>query len=321
MSQPNAFTGVDLDRAGDGRRQDPEWVAALRADQGALAVLAGTAGLYVEGDRLGRVALADAPAHPGAEPLLLGLEGGVPLYVVDEDPPEVPITRRPPFVGAGGLRGEPAEARASQRVGLRDAATVLGQDEGGLAAYAAALVNWHRAHRFCPTCGTESVLGEGGLTRHCPHCGAEHHPRIDPVVIMLITDGDARVLLGRQSVWPARRYSCLAGFVEPGEGLEEAIAREIHEEVRVRVQPPRYLSSQPWPFPASLMLGFHAAWAGGEVQTQYSELEHADWFTREQVAAAARDDDWEGDGSDPDAVLRLPPRTAIARRLIDAWLG
>ena len=134
---------------------------------------------------------------------------------------------------------------------------MLPQDEGGLVAYVAALCNWHRSHRFCAACGAPSELGEGGLIRACPRCGTHHHPRTDPVVIMLVTDAD-RVLLGRAPSWPPRRYSALAGFVEPGESLEEAVAREVAEESGVEVGPPRYVASQPWPFPSSLMLGFEA---------------------------------------------------------------
>ena len=140
---------------------------------------------------------------------------------------------------------------------------MLPQDEGGLVAYVAALLNWHRRHRFCAACGAPSHVGEGGLIRACPRCGTDHHPRTDPVVIMLVTDGD-RVLLGRAPSWPERRYSALAGFVEPGESLEEAVAREVAEESGVEVGPPRYVASQPWPFPSSLMLGFEAPYRGGE---------------------------------------------------------
>ena len=150
----------------------------------------------------------------------------------------------------------------AERIGLRQAAAILSREDGGLAAYTAALLNWHRRHRYCSACGQPSDVVEGGLTRKCPNCGAEHHPRTDPVVIMLVTDGD-RLLLGRQHAWPSGRYSALAGFVEPGEALEEAVAREVREEAGVVVGRPRYIASQPWPFPASLMLGFSASMGGG----------------------------------------------------------
>jgi NAD+ diphosphatase len=205
-------------------------------------------------------------------------------------------------------------------VGLRDAASVLDAEEAGLAAYATALLNWHRAHGFCAHCGAATNVSEGGLVRACPVCGAAHHPRVDPVVIMLVTDGD-RLLLGRQRAWPARRYSALAGFVSPGESLEEAVAREVFEEVGVRVGKPRYESSQPWPFPASLMLGFTVEWSGGDVGGNDPELEDARWFARAEVTDAARhEDSWSADEA-PGEGLLLPPRSAIARRLIEGWLG
>src|SRR5829696_6910514 len=157
----------------------------------------------------------------------------------------------------------------------------------------------------------QSLLGlrEAGHLRHCPRCGAEHHPRTDPVVIMLVLRGDD-VLLGRQPSWPPGRYSALAGFVEPGESLEEAVAREVREEAQVEIGPPRYVSSQPWTFPASLMLGFVAPWASGEPRVGDEELEDARWFTRAELrdAVAQR------------GPLRLPPPLAIARRLLDGWL-
>jgi NAD+ diphosphatase len=205
---------------------------------------------------------------------------------------------------------------------VRQAAAVLSREEGGLVAYAAALLNWHRRHRFCSACGRPSDVVEAGLTRLCPNCGAEHHPRTDPVVIMLVTDGD-RLLLGRQASWPSGRYSALAGFVEPGEALEEAVAREVREEAGVIVGRPRYVASQPWPFPASLMLGFTAPYESGEAEIRDDELQDVRWFERaelEEAAGAPDKDDW-GTPGDPGGPLRLPPSLAIARRLIDGWLA
>ena len=167
-----------------------------------------------------------------------------------------------------------------------------------------------RDSRFCANCGTPTEVREAGHVRRCPTCGALHHPRTDPVVIMLVTRGDD-VLLGRQPSWPEGRYSALAGFVEPGESLEEAVAREVLEESGVTVGPPRYVSSQPWPFPGSLMLGFVAPWAAGEPAVRDDELEDVRWFTRGELEAAVT-----GNGA-----LGVPPRLAIARRLIDGWLA
>jgi NAD+ diphosphatase len=280
VTPPNTFTGAALDRAGD-RRRDDGWVAAQRADPAARAVLVGRDGVKVDGDRLALVPLADA----GGEPLLLGVDERGPVFAAE------------PVEGNGAL------------LGLRDAAATLPQADGGLAAYAAALLGWHRRHRFCANCGAPTEVREAGHVRGCPRCGADHHPRTDPVVIMLVVRGD-EVLLGRQPSWPPGRYSALAGFVEPGESLEEAVAREVREEARIEVGPPRYVSSQPWPFPASLMLGFVAPWASGEPEIGDDELDDARWFTRAEVEDAVAER----------GPLRLPPPLAIARRLVDGWL-
>ena len=278
MTPPNTFTGAALDRAGD-RRGDDGWVAAQLADPAARAVGAGTGGVHVAGGRLALVPLAEL----GGEPLLLGLGEDGPVFA--------------------------AEAANGSLMGLREAAATLPRADGGLAAYAAALLNWHRRHRFCANCGHPTEIREAGHVRSCPNCGAEHHPRTDPVVIMLVLRGE-EVLLGRQPSWPPGRYSALAGFVEPGESLEEAVAREVREEARVEIGTPRYVSSQPWPFPSSLMLGFAAPWSSGEPVIGDEELEDVRWFTRKAVQEAV-----EGRGE-----LRLPPPLAIARRLVDGWL-
>ena len=317
--EPNAFTGAALDRAEDGRRRDPQWLAGQIVHPRARALVAGSGGVAMEDGRLTLVRLADAG---GPEPpVLLGLDGEGPVFAVDEDAPP-PGAPRPGLIGAGGRRGEPAP-EVEGRVGLRNAALGLSQAEGGLAAYAAALLNWHRSHRFCANCGAPTETAEGGVIRRCPACRSEHHPRVDPVVIMLVTDGRERLLLGRQAVWPEGRYSALAGFVAAGESLEEAVVREVSEEAGVDVGPPRYVSSQPWPFPASLMLGFEAPWAGGEPARRDEELQDVRWFTRDQVATAAREgrDDWESPPPGERRPLLLPPRAAIARRLIERWLN
>lgn len=313
MTEPNAFAGAALDRAGDSRRRDPDWLAEQRAHPGARAVVAGARGVQLEGGKLARVPLDGRPAD-----LLLGIDGEGPLFAVDEDPPGEGV---PPMVGAGGMRGEPPPDSDGERVGLREAVMRLPQTDGGLAAYTAALLNWHRRHRFCANCGNPTSVGEAGLVRACPRCRAEHHPRTDPVVIMLVTDGE-RLMLGRQAAWPPGRYSALAGFVEPGESLEDAVAREVREEAGVQIGRPRYVSSQPWPFPASLMLGFSAPWEAGEPTIGDEELQDVRWFEREEIARAASTEDqvdW-GNPSDEGGELKLPPRLAIARRLVEDWL-
>ena len=281
----------------------------------------------MDGERLLRVPLAEAGS--GSEPLLLGIDGAGPLFAVDLDIGPAGGERPPRLIAAGGQRGSgaapPSPAAGPRPVPLREAVAVLPQDEGGLAAYVAALCNWHRRHRFCASCGSPSELGEGGLVRVCPRCGIHHHPRTDPVVIMLVTDA-GRVLLGRAPSWPPRRYSALAGFVEPGESLEEAVVREVAEESGVEVGEPRYVASQPWPFPSSLMLGFEVPWLAGEPRALEDEIQDVRWFSRDEVAAAAADDvaGWGGepDPGEPGATsLLLPPRLAIARRLLERWLA
>jgi NAD+ diphosphatase len=314
--KPNAFAGAAIDRAADSRRRDEAWLDAQREHPDARAVVAGDRGLRIAGDHLELVPLAELD---GAGALLLGFDERGPLFAVDEDPVRA---GRVPMIGSGDVRGAPPPGSGGSRLSLRQAAARLSQADGGLAAYAAALINWHRRHRFCAACGSPSDVVEGGLTRRCPRCGAEHHPRTDPVVIMLVTDGD-RVMLGRQAAWPSGRYSALAGFVEPGEALEDAVAREIAEESGVTVGRPRYVSSQPWPFPASLMLGFTAPYERGEPRSRDGELQDVRWFDRAELEAAARSkdsDDW-GTPGDPGGPLRLPPRLAIARRLIEGWLA
>ncbi len=318
MPEPNAFAGAALDRAADGRRRDGTWLAAQRAHPHARALVAGSAGVRAAGDAIDLEPLTAALDAGAAEPILLGLDATGPVFALDEDEPVDGVS--PGSVGAGGRRGEPGP-QARDRLGLREAASLLGQAEGGLVAYAAAVLNWHRSHRFCANCGVATELGEGGMLRCCPACGATHHPRVDPVVIMLVTGGE-RVLLGRQRSWPARRYSALAGFVGPGETLEEAVAREVEEEAGVLVGAPAYVSSQPWPFPASLMLGFLVPWRSGEIGGRDEELQDARWFEREEVAEAALEDPaWDAGLPDDGEGLLLPPRSAIARRLIERWLS
>lgn len=319
MLEPNALTGAEIDRAADRRRRDPDWLRAQREHPAARALVLGDAGVRSTGSAIELVPVTEAlgGAAPDEEHVLLGLDAAGPVFAVDEDPP--PPGRRAALVGAGGMRGEPAP-QAADRLGVRLAAQDLPRAEGALVAYAAALLNWHRSVRHCGVCGGATVSGEGGMTRVCTVCATHHHPRTDPVVIMLVVDDPHdRVLLGRQSAWPAGRYSALAGFVSPGESLEEAVAREVLEETGVLVGRATYHSSQPWPFPFSLMLGFLVPYLSGEIAGTDDELEDARWFSRAEVrAAAAVDDAWD----DPPAGhgLLLPPSSAIARRLVQSWV-
>jgi NAD+ diphosphatase len=194
--------------------------------------------------------------------------------------------------------------------GLRDVGTLLDDTGAGLFTAALALANWHAVHPRCARCGTPTVVVQAGWARSCPACGAEHYPRTDPAVIMAVVDDDGRLLLGRQAAWPPKRYSTLAGFVEPGESLEAAVRREVAEEAGVVVGAVEYRGSQPWPFPSSLMLGFRGHAVGTAVEVDGVELAHARWWTREEFEADLASGE-----------LMLPPRVSIARRLIEDWYG
>jgi NAD+ diphosphatase len=198
------------------------------------------------------------------------------------------------------------DVEGSEYQELRPLLAVLPPGEVELLCLSRALVVWRARHRHCGVCGSPTEPRSAGHVLRCTNgaCGAEFFPRIDPAIIVLVTDGD-HALLGRQKSWPKGRYSALAGFVEPGESLEETVAREVHEETGTRVRWARYLASQAWPFPASLMLGFHAGAERGPVQLD-SELEDARWFALQQLQA--------------EGALLLPPTFTIARRLIEAWI-
>jgi NAD+ diphosphatase len=265
-------------------RADDAWLAATLKDPAARAIVVGRHGAHPEPLPL--------DGTPPSDAILLGVDDEGPLFAIEREGVEL--------------------------TGLRDLATSLPARELGLVAYASALANWARVTRFCGICGERTEPREAGHVRVCPN-GHQHHPRTDPVVIMLVVDGD-RVLLGRQATWPAGRYSALAGFVEPGERLEDAVAREVLEESGLLVEDVRYVASQPWPFPVSLMLGFEATYAGGELGAGTDEeLEDVRWFSRDEVAGALSGDSrWiDGEGTDR---LMVPPPTAIARLLLDRWV-
>ena len=293
------FTGMPLDRAAN-ERKDPARVKQLLHDPGARSVLAGSEGVaVVDGGSGGAPALLRAAVLPefAGDAILLGLEDGTPLFAADLDTLRVDSR---------------SEALADGRVvPLRDAGALISHPEAGLAAYVTALLNWHRRHRFCANCGAGTAIAEAGYSRHCPRCGSSHFPRTDPCVIMTVEHQD-RLLLGRRSGWPAGRLSVLAGFVSPGESVEEAVMREVYEESGIVAHAPVFISSQPWPFPASLMLGFHAESDGGEPESRDGELEEVGWFSLEAVRDAL-------DGRNPD--LLLPPSVSIARFLIERWLA
>lgn len=295
------FTSMALDRAST-ERKDPAWVAGLLDDPSARALTA----------THDRVALATGPALlrvplPALsairdEPVLLGLEDGQPRFAVDFE------------TLTDGERA--ALIDGAELVPLREAGLVLAPAEAGLAAYLVALLNWHRRNAFCANCGNRTEVEEGGYSRRCPHCGAHHFPRTDPCVIMTV-EHDDHLLLGRRAGWPPGRLSVLAGFVSPGESAEEAVVREVQEESGIVARDPVFVASQPWPFPSSLMLGFHAVSDGGEPAGLDGELEEVRWVPREVVRAALRGGAWADEGED--GAFRLPPGVSIARFLIERW--
>ncbi|UHQ20770.1 NAD(+) diphosphatase [Lysobacter sp. KIS68-7] len=204
------------------------------------------------------------------------------------------------------------------RIDLRSAAARWPAFESTLFAQARAMLHWHARHRFCGACGGEMAFVRGGWLGRCAQCGSEHYPRTDQAIIVAVSDG-ARLLLGRQRSWPARRWSVIAGFVEPGESLEQTVVREVFEETGVRVRSSRYVASQPWAFPGSLMLGFHAE-AGPDAPTAGDELEDVRWFDADTIRAGlARD--WTAPPGDDEQGIALSAPLSIARWLIETWLA
>ncbi|MFI6500721.1 NAD(+) diphosphatase [Nonomuraea typhae] len=252
--------------------------------------------------------LYPAAEAPQGERYLLGVEDDTAYFAVAAPLPGVDAELNGRVTVPMNLRdtpeGEPVVA------GLRQVGGLLGDRDAGLLVYAVALEAWHTTHEFCPRCGSRTRVEAGGHIRVCPVDGSQHFPRVDPAVIMLVRDQDDRCLLARGPQWPEGRLSILAGFVEPGESLEHAVIREVAEEVGITVTNPRYLGSQPWPFPRSLMLGFFAEALSTTLTPDTEEIAEARWYSREQLAEALATGE-----------LRLPPPVSIARRLIETWYG
>jgi NAD+ diphosphatase len=281
-----------LDRAAE-LRKDPDLLSRLLGDR-ATRVLELVGGSAEVVEARGEVALHLRPPHRGdlsALGLFLGRdEEGTSYVAVVGDPVD---------------EGEPREWRS-----LRDVAVQLSDRDSGLFTTALALANWHAKHTHCPRCGSPTTAQQGGWVRRCTNDGTEHYPRTDPAVIMSVVDADDRLLLARGPQWGEARYSVLAGFVEPGESLEAAVAREVHEEVGVVVEDVRYLGNQPWPFPCSLMVGFTATAKDTTFRLDEEEIVEAIWVTRDELAEGVED-----------GRIGISPRLSIARRLIEHWYG
>lgn len=292
---PLALSRSGVDRVTE-RRSDADWLAKTWENPATRVFGISTEGRALVDEPSASLVLTGPEAAPEGIRCLLGVDDdGVAYFcVVTERLPDVP--------------GTP--------MGLRAAAGLLGARDSGLLTHAVALEYWHVTHGFCPRCGAPTEVVQAGHVRRCPADDSQHFPRVDPAVIMLVLDDPAdpaeqRCLLGSQPVWPNGRYSTLAGFVEPGESLERAVAREVFEEVGVHITEARYLGSQPWPLPRSLMLGFFAlAPDPAPVRFRDGEITAARWFTREQLREATASGD-----------IKLPGPISIARHLIETWYG
>ena len=297
---PHIYASRQFDRAAKAR-EDAAW---LEQQRGAPA----TRVLLMSGLKVMVLDEADPPcalwltvgdlgeAVPD-DALFLGQERGVSTFAVDLGGQALPD-------------GGQARPRA-RYVELRSVGALMPAAEAGLLAYSRGLIFWHQRHRFCGACGAETRSEQGGHVRKCGRCGAHHFPRSDPAVIVLVTHGagrDERCLLGRSPRFIPGMYSTLAGFVEPGESLEETVARELYEEAGIEVTDIAYRSSQPWPFPSSLMLGFHARALSDHIVVDREELEDARWFARDELLDPAR------------RPVKLPSGDSIARHLIEEWL-
>ena len=291
MENQNTFAGAYVERHAH-LRDDAEWLDKTLCSHDARFVpVWGQWGLVTEAPA-GAVLLDRETVEPYLDPgacIFLGVFRGHPAFAVhiDRSVPE-------PFTDRGRFHD------------LRYLGSILPADDANLIAHARALVIWHERQRFCGQCGAPTRPEQGGNTRLCsnPECAQRLFPRVDPAIIVLVHDRD-RCLLGRQPTWPEGRYSTIAGFVEPGESLEDAVAREVMEETNIRVGDVRYHSSQPWPFPSALMLGFTADARSADIRLNDEELEDAGWFSVKELASG---------------YPKLPPRLSISRHLIDSWL-
>ena len=254
------------------------------------------------GDDGAELIFVSPPHAPAGDRFLLGVD--------DDDVAYFGIGGTVADAGNGQAPPGPAHDPAVRRAGLREAGTLLTDRDAGLLTHAVALANWHAVAGFCPRCGAPTAPELAGHSRRCTADGSEHFPRCDPAVIMSVTDPGDRLLLARNSQWPPGRVSVLAGFVEPGESAEQAVAREVHEETGVVVAAVSYAGSQPWPMPHNLMLGFRAQAEGSEIHVDGDEIAEARWYSRDDLRQVLES-----------GVLRMPPSLSISRWLIETWFG
>ena len=307
------YCAMPLER-NSGLRQDPEWLnTQLASDNGLVLTMWSQQHLIESADEEIRpcyLKISDAALILGnaSEVFYLGHQGNHPVFAAD-------LADLTPLRLSEILDHAAPDAKFRE---LRHVTTLLDKEQASIFAFAKAISYWHQQNLFCGRCGYATYSLRGGHMRSCKNCHKEIFPRIDPAVIMLVeqkhpADGIAKCLLGRHSNLPEQMYSTLAGYVDPGENLEQAVIREVREEAGLDVINPAYIASQPWSFPASMMLGFRAETVQTEINIDDDELEDARWFSREELAAF-------GEYGDVSAELTLPRKDSIARVLIDMWI-
>ncbi|HEV2185871.1 MAG TPA: NAD(+) diphosphatase [Stellaceae bacterium] len=301
MEEIYCFAGNPLDRVSE-RRRDKEWVASLLADPASCILplydlkpaIGDPAQPALEWQSIDRWR---ATIDTGATCIFLGIDDGRAYFAIDA-------------TGADGSSNADTE-----NLDLRALAPLIPAGEAAILAEARSLIDWHARHGFCAQCGTPTDVSSAGWTRRCPNCRASHYPRSDPVTIMLVVRGE-QALLGRNKRRPGQRFSCLAGFMEPGETPEEAVRREVKEESGIRVGRVKYLAAQPWPFPSTLMMGFLAEGISDEITIDPEELAEARWFGRDEIRAmVAR----AANGEDDPTQISLPQPLAIAHHICRRW--
>ncbi len=299
--KPHVFAGNPLDR-GDVQRRDAAWLESQSRNPQSRVLPLWQLHILLQTEpaiELGWLSpVTIEPLHINVPPVFLGLRDNIAHFALDVSEVEEPLEK----LNLG---------EAWQFQEARGAATQLSPESAGVVAQSRAQVGWHQRHRFCSVCGEPTEQGRGGHVRSCAACKAQHFPRTDPVAIMLISDGD-RCLMGQSQGRLARtgRYSALAGFIDQGESIEEAVRREVMEEAGIEVGEVRYHSSQPWPFPSSLMIGCHGKATTTDIHFDTEEMTDVQWFSRDDVRAALRREN-------PD--LQVPDSIAIAHHLIKAW--